>query len=118
MFRLIDSPMKEFFKKIIVVVLSFEARMLLKRHKPKIVAITGSVGKTSTKDAIYAVLKQHMHARKSEKSFNSDIGVALTVLGLSNAWNNPFSWFRNIIDGALHAFFTEGTLKCWYWRWE
>jgi UDP-N-acetylmuramoyl-tripeptide--D-alanyl-D-alanine ligase len=99
--------MKNFLKNGVTAVLTFEAQMLLKRRKPKIVGITGSVGKTSTKDAIYTVLKDHLHARKSEKSFNSDIGVALTVLGLRNAWNNPLLWLKNIVDGALHAFFTR-----------
>lgn len=96
--------MKDIFKKCIVAILTLEAQILLKRKHPKIVGITGSVGKTSTKDAIYAVLKNHVHTRKSDKSFNSDIGVALTVLGLRNGWNNPLFWLKNIIDGALHAF--------------
>lgn len=100
--------MKEYFKKCIVAILTFEAQILLKRAKPKIIAITGSVGKTSTKDAIFSVLAGRVHARKSEKSFNSDIGVALTILGLRNGWNNPLSWIKNIIDGALHALFTKG----------
>ncbi len=103
--------MKEYFKKFVVAVLTFEAKILLKRTKPKIVAITGSVGKTSTKDAIFTALKGHVHARKSEKSFNSDIGVALTVLGLENAWNNPLYWLKNIFDGAVHALFTKGYPK-------
>ena len=97
--------MKEFFKKIVIVVLALEAQMLLKRTRPKVVAVTGSVGKTLTKDAIYAVLKDHVHARKSEKSFNSDIGVPLTILGLSNAWSSPLGWLKNLFDGALHAVF-------------
>ncbi len=96
--------MKNLFKKTIVAILTFEAKILLKRHKPRIIAVTGSVGKTSTKDAIYAVLKNHLHTRKSEKSFNSEIGVPLTILGLHNGMNNPFLWFKNIIDGGLHAF--------------
>lgn len=97
--------MKLTFKKIVVAILTYEARILLKRQKPTIIAITGSVGKTTTKDAIYTVLKKHVHTRKSQKSFNSDIGVALTVLGLRNGWNSPRLWLRNIIDGALTALF-------------
>ena len=93
--------MKDIFKKIIVFILTFEAKVLLKRTKPNIIAITGSVGKTSIKDAVYEVLKGHMHVRKSEKSFNSEIGVPLSVLGLPNAWSNPLRWLKNIIDGAL-----------------
>lgn len=97
--------MKEFFKRTVVSILTFEAKLLLKRVNPKIIGITGSVGKTSTKDAIYAVLKNHVHARKSDKSFNSDIGVALTILGLPNAWSNPIMWAKEIFDGLMHALF-------------
>lgn len=95
--------MKNLFKKIIVVILTFEAKMLLKRTRPQIIAVTGSVGKTSIKDTIYAVLEQKVHVRKSEKSFNSEFGVPLTILGLNTGWNNPFRWIKNIIDGAFIA---------------
>ncbi|HMO77801.1 MAG TPA: UDP-N-acetylmuramoyl-tripeptide--D-alanyl-D-alanine ligase [Candidatus Paceibacterota bacterium] len=99
--------MKNIFKKFIVTILTLEAKVLLARHKPKIIAITGSVGKTSMKDAIYSILKKHYPTRKSEKSFNSDIGVPLTVLGLPNAWSNPFLWLKNITDGFFIAIFTR-----------
>lgn len=95
--------MKTLFKKVIVAVLTWEAKLLLRRTRPTIIAITGNVGKTSTKDAIYSVIKHHERARKSQKSFNSELGVPLTVLGLPNAWNNPFLWLKNIIDGLLTA---------------
>lgn len=97
--------MKSVFKKIVVSILTAEAKLLLNRTKPKIIAITGSVGKTTTKDAIYHVLKDHVRARKSEKSFNSDIGVPLSVLGLSNGWSNPFLWLKNLVDGFMLAAF-------------
>ncbi|MFW6209996.1 MAG: UDP-N-acetylmuramoyl-tripeptide--D-alanyl-D-alanine ligase [Patescibacteria group bacterium] len=99
--------MKRAFRSIIVAILTFEAALLLRRKTPTIIAVTGSVGKTSTKDAIYAAIKQHKTARKSEKSFNSDIGVPLTVLGLPNGWSNPFIWLRNILDGFLTACFSR-----------
>jgi len=99
--------MKQFFKNIIVAIITFEAKVLLKRRKPKIIAITGSVGKTSAKDAIYTVLKDHVHARKSQKSYNSEIGVPLSVLGLENGWNNPLLWLKNIFDGAIVAFISR-----------
>lgn len=59
--------MKAFFKSIVVSLLVLEASFLLKRKKPKIIAVTGSVGKTSTKDAIYTAIKNNVFARKSEK---------------------------------------------------
>lgn len=99
--------MKAIFKSIIIGVLIKEAAWLLKRHKPTIVAVTGSVGKTTTKDAIYAAVKDSISARKSEKSFNSEIGVPLTVLGLRNGWNNPLLWLKNVLDGFFIAAFSK-----------
>ncbi len=99
--------MKKIFKSFVTKTLIFEASLLLKRRKPTIVAITGSVGKTTTKDAIYAAIKDSVLARKSEKSFNSEIGVPLTVLGLPNAWNNPIYWLKNLIDGMFIALFQK-----------
>lgn len=93
--------LKKFFKKVVVKILTFEAKMLLKRTRPCIIAVTGSVGKTSIKDVIFEILKERLHVRKSEKSFNSEIGVPLSVLGLPNAWSNPLLWLKNIIDGAI-----------------
>lgn len=91
--------MKNIFKKIISYILKTEARLVLLKYKPKVVAITGSVGKTSTKDAVYATLSKIDYVRKSEKSFNSEIGLPLTVLGLPNGWNNPFIWILDILKG-------------------
>lgn len=99
--------MKNYLKKLIIFILTVEASYLLKRKNPKIIAITGSVGKTSTKDAIYTILKKHYPTRKNEKSFNSEIGVPLTVLGLPNAWNSNWGWFKNIVDGFFIAVFSK-----------
>ncbi len=91
--------MRGILKNVIVWILQAEAKAVLRKYKPHVVAITGSVGKTSTKDAVYAVLSRKYHVRKSEKSFNSEVGVPLTILGLGNAWGNPLHWLQNIIDG-------------------
>lgn len=88
-----------FFKKIITYILKKESQLILWKYKPKIIAITGSVGKTSTKDAVYAVLSKISHVRKSEKSFNSEIGLPLTILGCPNGWSNPFAWIANVLRG-------------------
>jgi len=104
--------MKSIFKKIIVWILTMESRLVLRKYKPKIVAVTGNVGKTSTKDAIYAVLSKAYFVRKSEKSFNSDIGIPLTILGVKNGWNNPIIWAQNIIEGLALIL-----LKNHYPRW-
>ena len=91
--------MKDTFKKIIIYILIFEAKLVLWKYKPRVVAITGSVGKTSTKDAVYAVFSKFTYVRKSDKSFNSEIGLPLTILGVPNGWNSPKVWIRNIFKG-------------------
>ncbi|OGJ11592.1 hypothetical protein A2467_02960, partial [Candidatus Nomurabacteria bacterium RIFOXYC2_FULL_36_8] len=99
MFRQIDNMnYKNIFKKLIVAIVTWQARLVLKKYKPKIIAITGSVGKTSTKDAIFTVLSKFKTVRKSQKSFNSEIGLPLTILGCPNGWSNPFIWIENIVQ--------------------
>ncbi len=98
--------MRSLFKKIVLTALMLEAKIVILKYKPKIIAITGSVGKTSTKDAIYSVVSPALYVRRSEKSFNSEIGVPLTILGCPNAWNNPFMWMQNLIDGASLIIFS------------
>jgi UDP-N-acetylmuramoyl-tripeptide--D-alanyl-D-alanine ligase len=91
--------MKKFFKKFVAQILKLESQLVLFKYKPKIIAITGSVGKTSTKDAVYAVLSKIAYVRKSEKSFNSEIGLPLTILACPNGWNNSMIWLENILKG-------------------
>ena len=47
----------------------------------KIVAITGSFGKTSTKDILYTLLWKKYFVVKTPKSFNTPLGIAQTILG-------------------------------------
>lgn len=49
-----------------------------------VVAITGSVGKTSTKDIVASVMSKEFNVLKTEGNYNSQLGVALTVLRLKN----------------------------------
>jgi UDP-N-acetylmuramoyl-tripeptide--D-alanyl-D-alanine ligase len=86
-------------EKIIIGLLRLEARLVLKKYKPKIIAVTGSVGKTGTKEAIYAVWKNWAPTRRSQKSFNHEIGIPLTILNLPNAWRNPWAWLKNLAEG-------------------
>lgn len=91
----------QWIKRIVIVVLVWEARAVLARYKPRVIAVTGSVGKTTTKDAIYAAIKDHTSVRRSIKSYNGEIGVALTILGLTNAWKSPLGWLANILRGLV-----------------
>ena len=84
--------MKNSFKFIVAFFLGLFARAVVRRYRPYIVMVTGSVGKTSMKDAVAAVLATRFFVRKSEKSFNSEFGVPFTILGVDNPWGNPLAW--------------------------
>ncbi len=93
--------MKDLFKPIIVRLLVWEAKLVLARHKPFIIGVTGNLGKTSTKDAIYAVMKDHFHVRRSEKSLNSEFGVPLTILGEKSGWSSALKWAGVLARGLF-----------------
>ncbi len=96
-----NSFMKTLIRTIITMIIEAEAKLVLRKYHPKIIAVTGSVGKTSTKDAIFAVVGETLVARKSMKSFNSEIGIPLTILDCENGWSSVSLWIKNILKGAL-----------------
>ncbi len=85
--------MKKLLKPTFVFILALCARAVIRRYRPQIVMITGSVGKTSTKDAVAAALSERFFVRASAKSFNSEFGVPFTVFGVDNPWDDPLRWF-------------------------
>lgn len=54
----------------------------LQKINPKVVAVTGSNGKTTTKDMIAAVLQEKYNVQKTYANFNNEIGVPLTCLSM------------------------------------
>ena len=53
----------------------------------KVVGITGSVGKTTTKDMVSSVLAQGFNVHKTQGNFNNDIGLPLTVFDIEKSHN-------------------------------
>ncbi len=105
--------MRRLVKWLIVQILTLEARLTLVRFAPHVIAITGSAGKTSTKDAIFAVLAREKNVRKSEKTYNNEFGVPLTILGEQSAVGNPFGWLAVIARGAMHLFTGKAAYPEW-----
>lgn len=86
-------------------ILKILARRTLWRYRPFIAGITGSVGKTSTKEAIFAVLKSKFVVRTSEKNYNNEFGLPLTILGIRHGGRNPFKWLLMLFGALNTAFF-------------
>ena len=58
------------------------AQAYLAKYRVPVVAVTGSNGKTSTKDMIAQVLRSRYAVHATEGNLNNELGVPLTVLGL------------------------------------
>ena len=85
---------KTFIRKQVEKLLASLARKLIAKHSPKVVAITGSVGKTSTKRAIAAAVETAHKTQWHDGNYNSEIGLPLALFEIETAKNtyNPLTW--------------------------
>ncbi|MEK7125626.1 MAG: Mur ligase family protein [Patescibacteria group bacterium] len=81
-------------KNIILKLLHSLTRAVLKKYHPTIIAITGSVGKTATKEAVFVVLASKYRVRKNAKNYNTETGLPLTVLGCRPPAKSLLKWCR------------------------
>ncbi|MBU4422059.1 hypothetical protein L6259_03540 [Candidatus Parcubacteria bacterium] len=79
-------------KSLLQKILKFFARKILKKYQPEIIGITGSVGKTSAKEAIFSVLSAKFNVQSTEGNYNNEIGLPLTVISKKTAGKNIFGW--------------------------
>ena len=66
---------------ILINILRRLTKLIIWRFQPDIIAITGSVGKTSAKEAIFAVLKDKRRVRRSISGLNTEIGLPFSIIG-------------------------------------
>jgi UDP-N-acetylmuramoyl-tripeptide--D-alanyl-D-alanine ligase len=92
--------------RVIAAVLAGQLRLFLRRNPGVIVvAVTGSVGKTTTKLAVASVLGQRMRVRAHPGNYNTDIGVPMTAFDLESPedMRNPRRWMSLIVEGQRRA---------------
>ncbi len=101
--------MKQLLRSFYQSLLAWEASLFRSRYNGSVVAITGSVGKTSTKDAIAVVLRQKFGDKLlvTSKSLNSDIGLPLTLLGYKSEPSSIVAWAWAPIRGLFYALFAH-----------
>lgn len=81
----IEKVKSEYRKNLIVANKTLDAYQLLanyhrKKINPTVIAITGSSGKTTTKDLVASVLSTKFKTYKTEENFNNEFGVPKTIL--------------------------------------
>ncbi|NTW14426.1 MAG: UDP-N-acetylmuramoyl-tripeptide--D-alanyl-D-alanine ligase [Candidatus Moranbacteria bacterium] len=69
-------------RKVAERLLAFMAGAVIRKYHPLIIGVTGSVGKSSTKEATALVLSAESRVRKNEGNFNNEIGLPFTVIGV------------------------------------
>lgn len=74
-------------------------RLILRRRKPTIVGITGSVGKSGAKEAIALVLSKNFSVRASMGNLNNEFGVPLTVIGVDSPGRSVWGWIQVSLKG-------------------
>jgi UDP-N-acetylmuramoyl-tripeptide--D-alanyl-D-alanine ligase len=87
--------MKATFRRHIAQLFERQVRRLIKRHRLRVVAVAGSVGKTSTRAAVTTVLRQKYSTQSiTHPGYNSEIGLPLSVFEMSvpSLLMNPFAW--------------------------
>lgn len=87
-------------KKLLQWKLAWHARRILAKYKPTVVAVTGSVGKTSTRNAIAAVLSAKFRVRSPAENYNNEFGVPLTIIGAKTPGKSLFGWARVLTKAA------------------
>ncbi len=81
-------------------ILRWLAGKILQKYKPRVIGITGSVGKSTAKEMIFTVLDgAGLNVRKSEKNYNNEMGIPLTIIGVSGEKKSVWQW----VDVLLKA---------------
>ena len=109
----VGANMKTTVINLLQAIVRLLARATIRRFHPQVIAITGSVGKTSSKEAIAAVVSAVRRVRKSSANFNNELGVPLTILGSWSRIGRPvlLFWLRVIGWGMLQLIVGS---KRWY----
>lgn len=77
------------------------ARFWRKRLDPRVVGITGSVGKTTTKELIASVLAQRFRTLKNPGNLNNEIGLPLTILHLGESDEHAVLEMGLYVEGEI-----------------
>ncbi|MEX1995204.1 MAG: UDP-N-acetylmuramoyl-tripeptide--D-alanyl-D-alanine ligase [Candidatus Saccharimonadales bacterium] len=87
--------MQNLAKELVTAILASQVKRLRQRRQFKVVAIAGSIGKTSTKLAVVKVLEQKYRVRSQEGNYNHLITVPLVFFGQKlPSLRNPLAWLR------------------------
>ncbi len=89
------------FKTILLWKLRFLSKKILKKYRPDVVGITGSIGKTSSKEAALVILGTKFNVRGNVKNYNNEVGLPLTIIGVDQTPGRSFFGWSKVFFQAL-----------------
>lgn len=85
-------------KKLLEKLLANKARNFLAKHHPIVIGVTGSVGKTSTRQTIATILSAKYSVVSSKENYNNELGLPLSILGAKSQGKNLFGWLGVLLS--------------------
>jgi UDP-N-acetylmuramoyl-tripeptide--D-alanyl-D-alanine ligase len=86
--------------KILHKILKWLSTSIINKYHPEVIGITGSIGKTSTKEAITCVLQSRFKVRSNYKNYNNEIGLPLTIIGIEKSpGRSVVGWLKVFYQG-------------------
>ncbi len=82
-------------QKILLSLLAFFSRAIIKKHKPYVIGVTGTIGKTTITTYIAEYLRAvygEWNVRISPYHYNGEYGLPLTIIGAKTGGRNPLLW--------------------------
>jgi UDP-N-acetylmuramoyl-tripeptide--D-alanyl-D-alanine ligase len=100
---------KNLIRKIIVWKLGLAARLYLYRMKPEVIAITGSAGKTTTKEFARQLLEIDFNVLATPEGYNTEIGAPLALFEEKTPSNlsSLMAWLGILVRVFFKAFFSK-----------
>ncbi len=95
--------MKQTLIKLLARILKNLSVKLIKKYKPIVIGITGSYGKSSSKEAVYAVVSKFKKSRTAYGNFNNELGFPLAIIGDFKQVSGKLFWIKVILTGIKSA---------------
>ncbi len=108
--KFLHKVMKKFFKTIIQLYLKKLTKFVLWRHRPFVIAVSGSTNKTTVKEYILKFLREkygESEVRGNPKSYNTEIGLPLAILYLDSGESSLVKWLKVLVKAKLIALFSR-----------
>lgn len=91
--------MKQLLRSWALKILWWRARKLLEHDQPEIIAVTGSVGKTTTREAIWHLLSGvGLNVRRGEGNMNTEFSLPLAIGGQTKVPRGAWQWLEAILE--------------------